>query len=157
MPEALRSLSACFLLVAIACGDGETGDPARMDMPSRATVTFVYSAATELNAEVAEEYPACVGGVGHTHIHPGWRDFDRVDMAEGAGGWTITFDDVPVGSRERIRISDANVCSAENRTGAATASVVANGVPLTDVVDTPGTGTEPGLAFTVAADGTVTP
>jgi hypothetical protein len=78
-------------------------------------------------------------------------------MSEGTGGWTITFDDVPVGSRERIRVSDANVCSAENATGAATANVRANGVLLTDVVDTPGSGVEPGLAFSVAGDGTVTP
>lgn len=36
-------------------------------------------------------------------------------------------------------------------------NVFANGVLLTRIVDTPGNGTEPGLAFTVSASGGVTP
>ena len=42
-------------------------------------------------------------------------------------------------------------------TGASTERVSANGTLLTRVVDTPGSGIEPGLAFEVAADGSVTP
>ncbi len=60
-----------------------------------------------------------------------------------------------VGIREVVRVNDPNLCSAENPTGAATLNVFANGVRLTQVVD--GTSTEPGLAVTVAADGTATP
>lgn len=41
--------------------------------------------------------------------------------------------------------------------GASTMNVFANGVLLTRIVDTPGNGTEPGLAFTVSASGGVTP
>ena len=57
---------------------------------------------------------------------------------------------------QRIRISDPNAC-ALNATGASTDGVSANGTLLTRVVDTPGSGIEPGLAFEVAADGSVTP
>ena len=46
---------------------------------------------------------------------------------------------------------------ATDPNGASTENVFANGILLTDIVGTPGNGTEPGLAFTVAADGTVTP
>jgi len=126
--------------------------------PSRASVTFVYEAATAIDSRVAEQFSGCVAGVGQTHIHPSWRSFDRVNMSMSAASdrWTITFDDVPVDSRERIRVSDPNVCD-ENPTGAATRNVFANDVRLTEIVDTPGAGTEPGLALTVAADGSVTP
>ena len=70
--------------------------------------------------------------------------------------WEITFTDVPFGSEQRIRISDPNACSL-NATGASTEGVSANGTLLIRVVDTPGSGIEPGLAFVVAADGSVTP
>ncbi len=58
--------------------------------------------------------------------------------------------------RLSLRVSDPNVCT-ENSTGAATRNVFANDVLLVDIVPTPGSGTEPGLAFTVDTDGTVTP
>ena len=74
----------------------------------------------------------------------------------GPDRWEITFTDVPVGSEQRIRISDPNTC-ALNETGASTEGVSANGTVLARVVDTPGNGIEPGLAFEVAADGSVTP
>ena len=77
-------------------------------------------------------------------------------QAAGTDLWQITFTDVPVAERLAIRVSDPNVC-AENATGAATRNVFANDVRLVDIVPTPGTGTEPGLAFTVGTDGTATP
>ena len=76
--------------------------------------------------------------------------------ASGSDLWQITFTDVPIDERLSIRVSDPNVC-AENATGAATRNVSANDVRLVEVVPTPGTGTEPGLAFTVNAGGAVTP
>ena len=76
--------------------------------------------------------------------------------AAAADRWQITFDDVPVDSEQRIRISDPNACRTDPN-GASTTNIFANGVLLTRVVDTPGNGTEPGLAFTVAAGGVVTP
>ena len=77
-------------------------------------------------------------------------------QADGTQLWHITFTDVPIAERVSIRVSDPNVC-AENATGAATRNVFANDVRLVEVVPTPGTGTEPGLAFTVNAGGAVTP
>ncbi len=141
---------------AMACGIRED-EPAGGGPPrTQATVTFVYVATTSIDQTVAEHFPACVEGMGQTHIHPSWLGFNRVDMTDAGDRWTITFPEVPVGSRERIRVSDPNAC-AENPTGAATRNVFANDVLLTDVVDTPGSGIEPGLAFTVAEDGAVTP
>ena len=77
-------------------------------------------------------------------------------QAVGADLWQITFTDVPIDIRLALRVSDPNVCT-ENPTGAATRNVSANDVLLVDIVPTPGSGTEPGLAFTASADGTVTP
>lgn len=145
---------AALALALAACGGDDPGAPGP---PTRATVRFVYEASTTIDPSVAQQFPGCVQGVGQTHIHPGWRSFARVDMQpEGDDRWEATFGDVPIGTEQRIRVSDPNVC-AQNATGAATEGVRANGVPLVRVVDTPGSGVEPGLAFTVAADGTVTP
>lgn len=72
-----------------------------------------------------------------------------------ANRWEITFENVPTDGEQRIRISDPNVC-AMNSTGASTEGVMANGVTLNRVVDTPGSGIEPGLAFSVSPDGIVT-
>ena len=124
---------------------------------STVTVEFVYLASTTIDPAVQNAFPSCVSGVGVTHIHPSWRGFARVNMrAATSDRWEIGFDDVSVGDSLRIRISDPNVC-ANNPTGAATQNVSANGAALTDIVDTPGSGIEPGLGFSVAADGTVTP
>lgn len=135
--------------IAAGCGDGAPS--------GTATVAFVYAAPTTTDPAVAAQFPACVQGVGQTHIHPSWRGFVRVELtAEGSDRWTVTFDDVPVAIENRIRVSDPNTC-AQNATGASTTGVSANGVTLTRVVDTPGSGTEPGLAFTVDGDGIVVP
>jgi hypothetical protein len=148
-----RRLAVTAALALAACGGSD--DPSAAPGPPGA-VTFRYEAATEIDPDVAARAPDCVAGAGRTHIHPSWRGFERVDMNAGPDGWTISFDDVPVGGRERIRVSDPNVC-AENPTGAATRNVFANGVRLTEIVDTPGTGTEPGLAFTLGEDGAIVP
>jgi len=76
--------------------------------------------------------------------------------AVGMERWEITFEDVPIGVLQSIRISDPTVC-ADNPTGASTQNVFANAVLLINVVDTPGSGVEPGLSFMVDANGQVTP
>ncbi len=149
----LRSLIAALLLVAaVACNSSNTGPIAQVT-----SVEFVYQASTSIDPGVAAAHAACVTGVGQTHIHPSWLNFSRVNMsAVGVERWEITFGDVPIDVLQSIRISDPNVC-ASNRTGAATQNVSANAVLLTNVVDTPGSGVEPGLSFTVNANGQVTP
>ncbi len=140
-----------ILLGLPACGDDSTAPP------GSATVVFSYMAPTVTDPAVAAMFPQCVQGVNVTHLHAGWRDFRAFPLtAMGPDRWEITFIDVPVGSEQRIRISDPNTC-AQNATGASTEGVSANGTLLTRVVDTPGSGIEPGLAFDVAADGSVTP
>ena len=125
--------------------------------PEFATVVFSYIAPTATGPAVAAMFPQCVQGVNVTHLHAGWSDFQAFPLtAMGPNRWEITFINVPVGSEQRIRISDPNTC-ALNATGASTEGVSANGTLLTRVVDTPGTGIEPGLAFEVAANGSVTP
>ena len=149
-----RSPVAALLLVgAVACISSDTtGATVQVTV-----VEFVYQASTSIDPDVAAAHAACVAGVGQTHIHPSWLSFSRIDMrAVGVERWEITFEDVPIDMLQSIRVSDPNVC-ADNPTGAATQNVSANAVLLTNVVDTPGSGIEPGLSFTVDANRQVTP
>jgi hypothetical protein len=144
----MRPLFLSAAALAAACGT----EPA-----TTATVAFAYSAPTAPDQTVATQFPACFQGVNQTHIHPGWREYEGISLtASGPDRWTITFDDVPVGVEQRFRINDPNHCDL-NATGATTTDITANGVALTRVVDTPGSGVEPGLAFTVSGGGGVTP
>ena len=146
------ALLAATLALAVGCGSDPSGPNGAV-----ARVELSYLAPTTVDPSVSARFPECVAGVGRTHIHPSWRGFARFDLnATGASRWEISFPDAPVGPEQSIRISDPNAC-ALNPTGASTANVFANGVRLTRVVPTPGAGTEPGLAFLIAADGTVTP
>ena len=158
MRRRVSSLQAISLLLATAACGCSSGDPAgAVVSPATTQVEFVYLASTVVDPAVAAQFPGCVNGVGQTHIHPSWRGFARINMtAVGAGSWEITFSDVPVQQGLRIRISDPNACDTDPN-GASTESVFANGTLLTRIVDTPGNGQEPGLAFDVASDGTVSP
>ena len=145
--------AALLLLGAVACISSDTNGPT----VQVTVVEFVYQASTSIDPDVAAAHAACVGGVGQTHIHPSWLNFSRIDMrAVGVERWEITFENVPIDVLQSIRVSDPNVC-ADNPTGAATQNVSANAVILTNVVDTPGSGVEPGLSFTVDANRQVTP
>ncbi|MEE8118027.1 MAG: hypothetical protein V3T39_00575 [Gammaproteobacteria bacterium] len=146
-----------------ACGGGGGSDSQTTNTSTTnnndgvAKVTFVYRAQVAPDTAIQNAFPGCVSGVGATHIHISWRSFARFNLSPvGSSQWTRTFGDVPTKSLQSIRISDANSCDL-NRTGATTTNVFANDVELTNIVDTPGTGIEPGLSFTVREDGTVTP
>ncbi len=145
-------IAVLVVVGAVACISGDTNGPT----VQVTVVEFDYQASTSLDPDVAAAHAACVAGAGRTHIHPSWLSFSRIDMtAVGAERWEITFDNVPIDVLQSIRVSDPNVC-ADNRTGAATQNVSANAVLLTNVVDTPGNGVEPGLSFTVDANRLVT-
>ena len=158
----LRRLAVLLVAsAALACGstDGgsDTTTPPTGPGATRVTVRFVYRAQTARRTDLPPQMIECVMGVGPTHLHPSWRQWIAIPLTTAnADQWEITLNDVPVGSRQAIRISDSNVCD-ENPTGAATRNVFANDVRLTDIVTTPGSGPEPGLAFTVDASGRITP
>ncbi len=152
-PMSCGPVAALLLVGAVACNTSVTNGP----NAQVTVVEFVYQASTNIDPNVAAAHAACVTGVGQTHIHPSWLNFSRVDMrAVGLARWEITFENVPIDALQSIRVSDPNVC-ADNPTGAATQNVSANAVLLTNVVDTPGNGVEPGLSFTVDANRLVTP
>lgn len=147
---------AAVLAVSAACG-GDNAPASPTPAAGTAAVRFAYRASTAPRTDLPPSTRDCVQGVGRTHIHPSWRGFNRFDMTPaGADRWEIAFSDVPVNARQSIRVSDGNACD-ENPTGAATRNVFANDVRLVEVVPTPGSGTEPGLAFAVDSNGRVTP
>lgn len=149
-------IAAALVLSAAACG-GDSVPASPTPAAGTAAVRFAYRASTAPRPDLPPSTRECVQGVGRTHIHPSWRAFDRIEMTPGGTDrWEIAFSDVPVSARQSIRVSDGNACD-ENPTGAATRNVFANDVLLVEVVPTPGSGIEPGLAFTVASDGRVTP
>ncbi len=153
------AVAALWVVVVfvIACGGGSSAPSAPNAPNLPATVTFTYQAATAIDPATRAQFPNCVNGASPTHIHPGWQGFTAVPLPPfPPDRFEITFTDVPVESRQSVRISDPNGCDVDPN-GASTRNVFANGVLLTNIVGTPGNGTEPGLAFTVAADNTVTP
>jgi len=153
----MRPRAATTLLTLLpALGAADNAAPVSPSATT-ATVRFVYRAATAPRPDLSPSQRPCADAVGRTHIHPGWRAFERIEMnTVRVDRWEIAFSDVPVNVRQSIRVSDGNVCD-ENATGAATPNVFANDVLLVEIVPTPGAGTEPGLAFTVSAEGRVTP
>ena len=64
------------------------------------------------------------------------------------------FTDVPVNTRVSLRVNDQNSCD-ENPTGAVIRNVFVNNIGLVQNATTPGNGDEPGFAFAVAPNGTV--
>ena len=105
-PMVTAAVVVTWTVSAAACGGGADSPTA----PIRpATVTITYRAATAIDPAVRAQFPSCVNGVSPTHIHPGWRAFGReVLPAFPPDRFETTFADVPVGSRQSLRISDPN-------------------------------------------------
>ena len=148
-----------MLLVIPGCSPDPTEltpspDPTELTL---AIVVFRYAAPTTTDPAVAAMFPQCVMDAGVTHLHAGWPAHSAGQAwalrAIGPELWEFTFSNVPVGSEQRITINDPNTC-ALNATGASTEGVSANGTLLVRVVNFQG---EPGLAFAVAADGSIDP
>jgi hypothetical protein len=66
----------------------------------------------------------------------------------------ISFGDVPVNTRVSFRVNDQSACD-ENPTGAVTRNVLVNDIRLVQNTTTPGNGDDPGFAFTIAPNGTI--
>ena len=121
-----------------------------------ASVRFVFAGATTRRSDLPPSALDCLNGVGLTHIHPSWRDFAAIPLRPlPPDRYDILLDDVPVATRVSFRINDQNSCD-QNPTGAVTRNVFANDVPLMQNATTPGNGDEPGYAFMVTRNGTVT-
>jgi hypothetical protein len=111
--------------------------------------------ATARRTNLPASAQACVNGVGATHTHPSWHSFAAIPLlAVPPDRYEITFTDVPVNTRVSLRVNDQNACD-ENPTGAVIRNVFVNGIGLIQNATTPGSGDEPGFAFTVAPNGTI--
>ena len=151
--RARHAAAAALVGVALPACD-EPMSPTR-SVSAVASVRFVYAGPTARRSDLPPSALDCVNGVGQTHIHPSWRDFAAMPLQPvPPDRYEITFSDVPVDMRVTFRINDQNSCD-ENPTGAVTRNVLANDVRLMQNATTPGNGDEPGYAFTVARNGTV--
>lgn len=156
MRTLLRSIVAAASFAAAGCDGGDA--PAAPSGPTgsnTATVQIVFIGATARRTDLPPSAQACLSGVGATHTHPSWRNFAGIPLQPvPPDRYEITFTDVPVNTRVSFRINDQNACD-ENPTGAVTRNVLANGVRLARNTTTPGNGDEPGFAFTIAPNGTI--
>jgi hypothetical protein len=93
-------------------------------------------------------------------MHPSWRQFVVTPFNVVADHYEVSLSDVPVGTVQEVRVNDVNACS-ESATGYVLKNVTANGVALATVVPgnsgATGFASDPGLSFTVDAQGRVTP
>lgn len=148
-------LLGLVVLAAPACDENGPGAPTP-DGPSTATVRVVFLGSTTRRADLPPSAQACVTGVGATHIHPSWRGFTGIPLQPvPPDRYELAFDDVPVDTRVSFRVNDQNSCDL-NPTGAVTSNIFVNDVRLVQNATTPGNGDEPGFAFMVSANGTIT-
>lgn len=151
-----RGIALALSLVALGC-DESTGPSAPTAPPgsTTATVRIVFMGATARRSDLPASAQPCVSGVGATHTHPSWRNFAAIPLQPvPPDRYEISFTDVPVNTRVSFRVNDQNACD-ENPTGAVTRNVFVNGIRLIQNTTTPGNGDEPGFAFTIAPNGTI--
>ena len=111
--------------------------------------------ATARRSDLPSSAQACANAVGATHTHPSWRNFAAIPLQPvPPDRYEISFADVPVNTRVSFRVNDQNSCD-ENPTGAVTRNIFVNNVSLAQNATTPGNGDEPGFAFTIAPNGTI--
>jgi hypothetical protein len=148
-------LLAPTMLLAIAtsgCSDDGPTSPGT----GPATIRIVFQGSTIRRADLPASVIGCANGVGTTHTHPSWRDFAAIPLVPfPPDRYEITFNDVPVNTRVSFRVNDQNSCD-ENPTGAVTRNVLVNDVRLVQNATTPGNGDEPGFAFSISPEGTIT-
>jgi hypothetical protein len=153
----MRALTIVPLAIALtglaACGEDGPTEPST---PGLATVRVIFRGATAQRTDLPASAQACVSGVGPTHIHPSWRQFQAYPLtAVPPDRYEITLNDVPVDQTVSFRVNDRNWCDV-NPTGAVLRDISANNVALVQNTLTPGSGQEPGYAFAVSQSGRVT-
>ena len=147
-----RTFAIVLSLSLPACGESDAPTSPGSTTP---TVQLVFMGSTTRRTDLPASAQACVNAVGTTHTHPSWRSFATIPLqAVPPGRYEITFTDIPVNTRVSLRVNDQNACD-ENPTGAVTRNVFVNNVRLIQNATTPGSGDEPGFAFSVAPNGTV--
>jgi hypothetical protein len=115
-------------------------------------VRIVFAGSTTRRTDLPASAAACVGA---THIHPSWRSFEAIPLQPvPPDRYEIAFTDVPVSTRVSFRINDQNSCD-ENPTGAVTCNIFVNDLRVVQNATTRGNGDEPGFAFTVVPNGTI--
>jgi hypothetical protein len=155
MHARVLALAAAVGLVISSCDRANAPSAPTPPGSTTPTVRIVFSGSTARRTDLPPSAQPCVNGVGATHIHPSWRNFDGISLQPvPPDRYEITFNDVPVGSRVSFRVNDQNSCD-ENPAGAVTRNVFANDVRLIQNTTTPGNGDEPGYALTLAANGTI--
>jgi hypothetical protein len=143
------------LAVATLGCDDSTAPSSPTVGPTTATVRIVFIGLTARRSDLPASAQACVSGVGATHTHPSWRNFAGIPLqAVPPDRYEITFTDVLVNTRVSFRVNDQNSCD-ENPTGAVTRNVLVNDVRLVQNATTPGNGDEPGFAFTISSNGSI--
>ena len=143
-------------LAALCCNEARPPTSPTPVSSTLATVRIVFLGPTARRADLPPSAQACLSGVGATHTHPSWRDFAGIPLQPvPPDRYEISFTDAPVGTRVSFRVNDQNACD-ENPTGAVTRNVLVNDLRLVQNTTTPGNGDEPGFAFTIASNGTIT-
>ena len=146
------AIAVAVTLAPVACDDGPASPTGQSGTP---TIRVVFLGSTARRTDLPPSAQACVAGVGATHTHPSWRNFASIPMQPvPPDRYEIAFTDVPVNTRVSFRVNDQNACD-ENATGAVTRNILVNDIRLIQNATTPGNGDEPGFAFTIAANGTI--
>jgi hypothetical protein len=156
----MRCMAAVVVGAAstVMLGCNRSDGPSSPTLPgaTSATIRVVFVGSTTRRADLPPSAQECVHGVGLTHIHPSWRSFTAIPLQPvPPDRYEIGFTDVPVNARVSFRVNDQNACD-ENPTGAVTRNILVNDVRLIQNATTPGNGDEPGFAFMVRTNGTVT-
>lgn len=150
------ALAVAAMLCLAGSGCDEASGPDSPSGPGMPTVRIVFLGSTTRRSDLPASAQGCASGVGATHTHPSWRNFASIPMQPvPPDRYEISFTDVPVNTRVSFRVNDQNACD-ENPTGAVTRNVLVNDVRLIQNATTPGNGDEPGFAFAIAANGTIT-
>ena len=149
--KTILTASAALTLAMVGCD--ESSNPASPGQTG--TVRIVLLGSTVRRTDLPPAAESCANGVGSTHTHPSWRNFAAIPLQPvPPDRYEISFNDVPINTRVSFRVNDQNSCD-QNPTGAVTRNILVNDVRLLQNATTPGNGDEPGFAFMLAANGTL--